>query len=420
MNVLVIGKGGREHAIVKALSFSQVVHELHCAPGNEGMKKEAFIHNIDVSNLDTLKTFVEQKRINLAVIGPENYLVDGMADSLRSWGVKVFGPSKEGARLEESKVFAKQFMLDANIPTARFEVVKNVDETVAAAKKFKPPYVFKADGLAAGKGVAICSTLKELKSVAVKCFEEKIFGASGEQALLEEFQPGYELSFLILTNGKEYQAMPLAQDHKALLDGGKGPNTGGMGVVAPLKIHVNLEKDIHEKILKPTIDHINKNSIDFRGVVFVGLMVTENGPIVIEYNVRFGDPETQTLLPLLDGDWGEVFLDIASGVVKPLTWKTQCISCVVLAAENYPASPVKGAKINGNLQLSSAFSYILHAGTKRNEVGDWVTNGGRVLNLIGLGATHEEALSQAYKLSEEVSWDGMQLRRDIGAGISKI
>jgi len=337
MNVLVIGKGGREHAIVKALSFSQSVSELHCAPGNEGMKKDAFIHALDLDNLDELKTFINQKRINLVVIGPENYLVSGLADHIRSWGIKVFGPSKEGARLEESKVFAKEFMQAANIPTAKFEVVNSVESTLSAAKNFKAPYVFKADGLAAGKGVSICQTLKELKAVAIKCFEDKVFGASGDKALLEEFQPGYELSFLIVTNGKEYQAMPLAQDHKALLEGGKGPNTGGMGVVAPLKIHVNLEKDIHEKILKPTVDHINKSSIDFRGVVFVGLMVTENGPIVIEYNVRFGDPETQTLLPLLDGDWGEVFSDIADGVVKPLSWKTQCISCVVLAAENYPA-----------------------------------------------------------------------------------
>ncbi len=420
MNVLVIGKGGREHAIVRALSFSQSVNEVHCAPGSDGMKKDSFVHDINVSNLDELQNFLKQKRINLVIIGPENFLVDGLADHIRSFGVDVFGPSKVGARLEASKVFAKQFMQEAGVPTSQFTAVSSVQQTIDAAAKFKAPFVFKADGLAAGKGVAICSTLKELKSVAEKCFEDKVFGDSGKLALLEEFQNGYELSFLILTNGKEYQAMPLAQDHKSLYDGGKGPNTGGMGVVAPIKIDVNLEKEIHEKILKPTVDHINKSGVEYHGVVFVGLMVTKDGPTVIEYNVRFGDPETQTLLPLLDGDWGEVFSDIAKGVVKPLSWKSQCVSCIVLAAENYPAQPVKGVKINGNIQASSAFSYILHAGTKKNEDGDWVTNGGRVINLIGMGSTHGESVGNAYKLCEEINWDGMQLRRDIGAGISKI
>ncbi len=420
VRVLVLGKGGREHAIVKALSFSQRVTEVHCAPGSEGMKKDSFIHNIDLNNLDELKTFVQSKSIDLVVIGPEEWLVKGLTDHLKSWGVKVFGPSQNGAHLEESKVFAKEFMAKAGVPTARFEVVKSVQETLSAAEKFSPPYVFKVDGLAAGKGVSICKNLDELKVAAKNSFETKIFGASGDSALLEEFQPGWELSFLILTNGKEYQALPLAQDHKALLEGGLGPNTGGMGVVTPIKINEELLSNIHNQILKPSVAQLEKESIDYCGVLFVGLMVTEEGPKVIEYNVRFGDPETQTILPLLDGDWGDVFYDISQGVVKPLAWKPQFVSCVVIAAENYPGTPVKGQLISEELNIGSAFSYLLHAGTKKDEKNRWVTNGGRVLNAIGVGASHEESLENAYQLVDRVKWQGAQVRRDIGNGIKKL
>ncbi len=415
MNVLVLGKGGREHALVRALSFSQKVAEVHCAPGSQGMLRDSFIHtNLNPLDFDALVKFVREKDIELVVVGPEAYLVEGVTDKLKKEGVKVFGPSKKGAALENSKIFAKQFMAAAGIPTSHFEVVSSVEQTLEAAKNFTPPYVFKVDGLAAGKGVAICKNLEELDQAAKDSFVNKKFGESGNQALLEQFQKGYEISFLILTNGKEYQAMPLAQDHKSLLEQGKGPNTGGMGVVAPLNIDIQLEKQIHETILKPTVTKLHQDKIDYKGVVFIGLMITEDGPKVIEYNVRFGDPETQTILPLLDGDWGEVLYDIASGQIKPLKWKNQHITCVVLAAENYPNSPVKDVVIEGSLSEEGPFNYILHAGTKQNDEGDWVTNGGRVLNLIGVGQDPHESISNAYAMTKTINWTGMQFRKDIG------
>lgn len=418
LRVLVLGQGGREHAIVKALRSSPTVAEVHCAPGNPGIAMETICHSLSLS--DTSQVLALQKRFayDLVVIGPEAALAQGISDELRAQGALVFGPSKEAAQLESSKVWAKKFMQEAGVPTAPFVVVSSVEETLQAAPQFTPPYVFKADGLAAGKGVFICKDKEELKQAAHSVFVEKSLGAAGAQALLEQFQPGYELSYLVLTNGKDYVSLPLAQDHKRLKENNQGPNTGGMGTIAPVMISEELHQAIHDKVLKPTVKHLKKRELLYRGVIFVGLMITDEGPSTLEYNVRFGDPETQVILPLLKGDWGQALLKISQGEVPSLQWHRLHAACVVLAAEGYPEKPVSGSPINGEITFESAGSYFLHAGTARQVPNTWMTAGGRVLNAIGIGNTREEAVKNAYYQAKKVSWRGLQHRLDIGANNS--
>lgn len=415
MRFLVLGSGGREHAIIRALKFSPSVTEVHAVPGSEGISQEAICHTVDLSDSKALETFVKRYQFDCVVVGPENYLVQGLADQLRSFGINVVGPSQIAAQLEGSKIFAKEFMVQSEVPTAAYEVVEDVSGTLKAAQKFAPPYVLKADGLAAGKGVFICATLPELKSAAEFLFEKKGLGQAGRKALLEEFQPGYELSYLILTNGSEAQALPIAQDHKRLSDGDQGPNTGGMGVIGPIAIEPSLRAEIESKIVQPTLRHLQRSGLLYRGVLYIGLMITPKGPTVIEFNVRFGDPECQVIMPLLEGDWGHVFAKLANGELTPLRWKSLQLACVVLAAPGYPDAPEKGVVIEGDLGYQSASSYFLHAGTAKNSGGEWVTNGGRVLNSVGMGSSLKEAVQAAYAQVKRVNWKGMRLRKDIGA-----
>lgn len=370
----------------------------------------------DATCVDFKQLRLSPDEFDCVVIGPEVPLAEGLADDLRQRGLSVFGPSGVAAQLEASKIFAKKFMEEAKVPTAKYTIVSSVEATLAAAGSTSPPYVLKADGLAAGKGVFICKTKDELRAAAHAIFVEKTLGAAGEQAMLEEFQPGYELSYLILTDGKTYQSLPLAQDHKRLLDGDEGPNTGGMGTVAPLQIAPDLHEQIHRDILRPTVALLEKRGMLFRGVVFLGLMMTEKGPMVLEYNVRFGDPETQVLLPLLDGDWADVFSEVAHGRVPSLQWKKQtAAACVVLAAEGYPDHPKKGVAIEGELKSSSLESYFLHAGTQKVGNQQLTVNGGRVLNAMGVGHDIKQALARAYAQAERAYWPGRQMRKDIGA-----
>lgn len=415
MKGLVIGQGGREHALVRALKRSPSISEVHALPGSDGIAQDAQCHAIDWRDFDAVAKVVEREAIDFVVVGPENPLVEGLTDFLRSRDIAVFGPGREAARLEGSKIFCKEFLLEAGIPTARSFVVSRVDETLAAAKNFAPPYVLKADGLAAGKGVFICKTLGELEAAAHSIFVERSLGAAGERALLEEFQPGYEISYLVLTNGESFEPLPLAQDHKRLSDGDEGPNTGGMGVVAPVAIDAKLRERIDREVIGPTIAHIKKRGFFYRGVLFVGLMITERGPSVLEFNTRFGDPETQAILPLLDGDWGRVLRDLSNGKLSSLRWTPLYSCCVVMAAAGYPDAPVKGSAIEGLNQTDDESSYFLHAGTKREGAGGWSTSGGRVLNAVGLGANMRAAIQGTYARIERVKWKGLQLRRDIGA-----
>ena len=419
MNVLLIGQGGREHALVKVLIESSLVDQVHVISGSDGIAQVVLCHDIDWRDEEKLLGVIERNGISLVVVGPEKPLVYGVADQLREKGILVFGPSKQAAQLEGSKIFAKEFMKKAECPTAPFKVVTKVEEVKAFYKEFTPPYVLKADGLAGGKGVVICQTPEELFKKAEDFFVNNRFGKAGQRALLEQFEEGWELSFHILTNGTSWEAIPLAQDHKRLGDGDKGPNTGGMGTVAPLKIEDSLHKKIQSQIIAPVLKEMKKNQMLYRGVLYIGLMITADGPKVIEFNCRFGDPEAQVMLPLLQGDWGEVLKSIATGEVLPLSWYSLHTACVVLAAPGYPDHPEKGLEISGDSLATTSSSYFLHAGTYRRQ-NQWFTNGGRVLNAIGIGSTKKEALDNAYKLANTVSWKGLQVRSDIGCSPTEL
>jgi phosphoribosylamine--glycine ligase len=414
MKILVIGSGGREHALCHSLQQSALVSELHAVPGSAGIGQIALCHDIDWHNTDSVVQLCLKSEINLVIIGPEDPLVFGLSDQLRDRGILVVGPSKEAAQLEGSKIFAKEFMRSAGVPTADYVTVTSVKEVMQSSSRFTPPYVLKADGLAAGKGVFICKDLTELENAAIDLFENKVLGNAGRQALLEQFYSGWELSYLILTNGSSWQALPLAQDHKRLQDQDQGPNTGGMGTIAPLKIADSLRHIIETEVINKTVAHLKNMNLVYRGILFIGIIVTENGPIVLEYNCRLGDPETQVILPLIDNDLAQVFQSLAKGQLETIKTKNRFATCVVLAAPGYPKNPEKNIPIEGDLSQSTSMSYFLHAGTKKDSTGQWLTSGGRVLNAIGLGSTCEEARTNAYNQAENARWMGLQKRKDIG------
>lgn len=408
MNTLVIGKGGREHAIVRALKKTS---DCYCFPGREGFDVQLF-QTSRVSTAEELIPEMKDKKIDLVVIGPEAELSQGWPDVFRSYNFSVFGPSQKASQLESSKIFAKEFMAKAHIPTAGYFVVQSVKETLEQVKHFSPPYVLKADGLAGGKGVFICPDERSLKENAKKIFEDKIFGKAGEKALLEEFQEGKELSVFILTNGEDYRALPLAQDYKKLYEGGKGLNTGGMGSTAPLYIDSKMWKGIEENVLKPTVRQIKKDHLFYRGVLYVGLIRTSQGVKVLEYNVRFGDPECQVLLPLLDMDVTKLFYDVAQGNLPDLKFNNLFSCCVVLSEKGYPENPEKGGLISLSLREDSDKAYFLHAGTKKSQQG-FIVDGGRVLNAIGIGSSGEQARDRAYELLNSFP-HSLYFRKDIG------
>jgi phosphoribosylamine--glycine ligase len=417
-SVLVVGQGAREHALVRALRASPEVGLIHVCPGSDGIGQEARCHE----GPPTPERLVQVARLviaDLVVIGPEVPLAAGAADALRQAGFQVFGPSRSMAQLEASKAFAKQFMLDAKVPTAKAIRVTSVAECLDAAAQFSPPFVLKADGLCAGKGVELCNDIESLKESAVSLFEQDRLGEAGRIALLEEFVPGYELSVLVLTNGTEWTTLPLAQDHKRLLDGDQGPNTGGMGTVAPIAIDEVLQKRIEDKVIRPSIAGLARLSQQspgavYRGVLFIGLMIAASGPKVLEYNVRFGDPETQVVLPLLDGDWYAVLAAIARGECPNLKWSKRSAACVVLAAKGYPDNPLEPESIGPlHINTPTPHSYVLHAGTRK--LGhDWWTNGGRVLNAVAVADRLDKALLRANNLAGQIKWPTALVRRDIG------
>ena len=422
MNVLVIGKGGREHALIRAFQNSSSVNHVYSFPSREGFGARALLEKEDsiVGALD-LVPILKQKDIHLIVIGPEKELVSGWSDTFREHGFEVFGPSQKASQLEGSKIFSKEFMERAKVPTAHYAIVQSVDEVMEKASQFSAPYVLKADGLAAGKGVFICADLKELKENSTQLFEKKVFGKAGEKALLEEFHKGYEISVLVLTNGKDYQALPLAQDFKKRDEGNRGLNTGGMGAIAPIKKDPKLWKTIEESIIKPTISQIQKEDLFYRGVLYIGLMISnEKGPQVLEYNVRFGDPECQILIPLIKKDAGILFSEVARGEISELDFYDQHYCCVVLAEKGYPQNPKKGiiipSQVHGKDLLKTSGkdnNYFLHCGTKK-EKDQWVVDGGRVLNAIGKGSSLKEAIKQAYDLVDQLPDLSLYYRKDIG------
>ena len=413
MKVLVIGSGCREHAIVKSLLGDQKTSAIYTLPERVSLKDTIDVSSSLLNDPRPLGDYLKKEGVELVVVGPEQPLVDGLADILRQKGIKVFGPCSKSSQLEGSKIFAKQFMKDHGIPTASYHIVSSVSETLQACENFFPPYVLKADGLAGGKGVFICHSRSELEEKSQFLFDKKALGLAGEKALLEDFQKGTELSVFVITDGKSYQFLPVARDYKRLYEGQKGPNTGGMGAVAPVSISLELLKEIEDKIVKPTLEGLKKQDCVYRGVLYLGLMIHNNFPKVLEYNVRFGDPEAQVLLPLLEGSWLDVFYKTATAQPISLKWKKMYSACVVLCAENYPEGPLKTVPIEGLIYYTKGHSWFVHGSLARQD-NQWFTKGGRVLNAVAIGNSQEEAVNRVYEHVKKISWLGMHYRKDIG------
>ncbi len=413
MHILVLGGGAREHALVRALKKSPKVKKLSCAHGNPGISLEATCYLTDPNDSRRVIELTNRIKPDLVVVGPEAPLAAGVSDALRNSHIAVFGPSQSAARLETSKVFSKEFMVRNNVPTARAVVCSSKEEMLEAAKQFKPPYVIKADGLAAGKGVRICENAEEFEKCAEDFFGKKILGGATSKVLVEEFADGEELSLMLLVADGAYGLLPVSQDHKRLMDKDEGPNTGGMGAFAPVKKWGKSLAKLEAEVIKPTLAGLAKENIAYRGLLYIGVMMTKARPLVLEYNVRFGDPEAQVLLPLLKGDWAEVFLDVAEGKIPKLNWSKDTAVCVVLSTAGYPEHPKKGVKIliDRDLLKTGEHQYLLHGATASYQ--GLYTNGGRALSAVGIARTTELARKRAYTLIKAVEFEGMHYRKDI-------
>lgn len=417
MKVLVVGSGGREHAICWKLLQSPKVDKLYCAPGNAGIGELAELVPIGAMEFDKLVDFAKSEGIDFTVVGMDDPLVGGIVDRFESEGLKVFGPKANAAIIEGSKAFSKELMKKYNIPTAGYETFDDYDKAVEYVKNGDFPVVLKADGLALGKGVLICNTLDEALEGLNTIMVDKKFGESGNKVVIEEFLTGQEMSVLSFCDGKTIVPMVSAQDHKRALDGDKGLNTGGMGTFSPSRVYTpELAKECMETIFKPTVDALNKEGRTFKGIIFFGLMLTPKGMKVIEYNARFGDPETQVVLPMLEGDLCEIFEAIYNHKLSEVKigWKSGYCSCVVMASGGYPLSYPKGIEMHGmddKGQVENAFVY--HAGTKYND-GKFLTNGGRVLGVTCNALTLQGALDKSYEAVSKISFEGAHFRKDIG------
>ena len=417
MKLLVVGGGGREHAIVDALSRSPQVERLWCAPGNAGMGARVECVNIVADNLRALQAFARDSKVDLTIVGPEAPLVDGIVDHFRQEGMAIVGPTRAAARLEGSKSFAKEFMRKYGIPTARYDVIPNLQKGTYQLQHWTGRSVVKADGLAAGKGVKVCETQAEAKEFLYQVMEKEIFGAAGSTVVIEECLEGEEATVMAFCDGKTLVPMPASQDHKRLEEGDKGPNTGGMGAYAPAPlITPALEKEIDATIFQPFLRGIAAERFDFRGIIYFGLMITAQGPKVLEFNVRFGDPETQVVLPLLESDLAEFLQSVATQTLakRAVRWKKKSALCVVLASGGYPGTFAKGKPIHGLPSEMMEEARVYHAGTSKAG-SETVTSGGRVLGVTGLGDTLEAARDKAYKAVQGISFEGMTYRKDIGA-----
>lgn len=416
MKVLVLGGGGREHAIAWRLRQSHSITQVFVAPGNPGCASVAeclpFVNTTPVG-------YVEAARrcgADLVVSGPEAPLVDGVGDLFEEAGIAFFGPSQAAARLEGSKIFAKQFMQRAGVPTARFSAADSFDEARAALDEFSYPLVAKADGLAAGKGVVICQDRTEAERTLQAMFAGQLVGAAGSRVVLEEYLTGEEVSFIGVSDGQRIISLEPSQDHKRILDNDEGPNTGGMGAYSDSRILTQEDRArIERTIMQRTIDQMREEGTPFRGFLYAGLMMTARGPMVLEYNVRLGDPETQALLHRMDGDFGALVRSAAEGRVdaRHLRFRPEPSVCVVLAAAGYPGKPRTGDEITGVEEAERRGAVVFHAGTKL-QGGRLVTAGGRILGVTSSGATLAEAIRRTYEACEAIRFEGMQYRRDIG------
>ena len=421
MRVLVIGSGGREHAFVKALGRSKVVEFIACAPGSDGIGREKGVECVDIFAHTDIKNYCLNNEINLVVVGPEQPLVDGLSDMLRAEKINVFGPSAAGAKLEASKDFTKRLCHDYHIPTAAYATFDNHEEALKYVRKKGVPIVIKADGLAAGKGVTVATTLLMAEKALLDCFDG-VFGDAGAKVVVEEFMEGEELSFFALCDGATATYFTSAQDHKRAFDNDKGPNTGGMGAFSPTPLmSAELEATIMRTIITPTIEALHKEYIPYHGVLFAGIMLTSQGPKLIEYNCRFGDPETQVMLERFEGDLGVLLMSCAQGKIDAdqIRFRDDAAVCVVMAASGYPGKYVKGTLIKNLDKAGEVYGVsILHAGTMLAG-DDWLARGGRVLNVVATGPGLRQTRYRAYEAVDLIDWPDGFCRKDIGGRAQK-
>lgn len=414
MKVLVIGSGGREHALLWKLSQSPSVTDVYVVPGNDGMSDVASL--IPIKGNDDIIDFARLMQVDLTVAGPETVLTEGLADEFEKRGMAFFGPSKAAARIEGSKGFAKALMKKYGIPTAAYETFDDEEKAIAYLKANNTyPIVIKADGLASGKGVIIAQSEEEAIDTVKDMLEGHTFSGAGRSVVIEEFMEGEEASMLCFCDGTNVVPMISAQDHKRIFDFDKGPNTGGMGAYAPAPVMTKeMCEEVNVRILRPIVAAMKKEGYPFKGCLYAGLMITSEGPKVVEFNCRFGDPETEAVLPLFDGDLARVMLDCVHGTLsdEAVVWKKACAVDVVLASEGYPASHSSGEVISGIEDAKKAGCLVFHAGTVKKN-GQYVVNGGRVLNVVALADTLAEAKAKAYEGVSRISWRGMQYRHDI-------
>lgn len=416
MKVLIIGSGGREHAIAYTLNKSSKVDEIYAIPGNPGIAKIATCHQGSVEDIDGILKFVEEYNIDFTVVGPEVPLCQGLVDVLESHGHKAFGPTKKAATLEGSKAFSKEFMAKHHIPTAAYQEVHSYNEALEALNSFDYPVVVKADGLAAGKGVVICENEDMAKQTLKEMMIEGSLDGAGNVVVLEEYLTGFECSLLCFTDGKTIVPMVSAKDHKQIYDNNEGPNTGGMGTVSPNPfLPEGMEEVFQKDILEPFMKGLQEDQIDYRGVVFIGLMIENNKAKVLEFNVRFGDPETQSILLRLDSDLFDIMYAVATKTLDSvdIKWKNECVACLVLASAGYPGHYEKSKVITGLDDVDDDI-IVFHAGTSFNEKGDIVTSGGRVLNICACGSSLQETRDKVYKAANIIDFDGKYYRKDIG------
>ena len=420
MNILILGSGGREHAFAYKLSQSKKINQLFVAPGNAGTNAMATNIAINPTDFEAVKKVVLEKNINMVVVGPEAPLVEGIHDFFLADEVlkliPVIGPKKDGATLEGSKDFSKQFMQKHNIPTAKYEsfTKETLQEGFSFLETLQAPYVLKADGLAAGKGVLILDSLEEAKKELAEMLTNEKFGEASSTVVIEEFLAGIELSVFVLTDGKNYKILPSAKDYKRIGEGDKGLNTGGMGAISPVPFaNEAYIKKVEERIVKPTVAGLQKDGIDYRGFIFIGLMNVNGEPFVIEYNVRMGDPETEAVLPRITSDLVDLFEGVANQNLSEKEFEVtdKIATTVMLVSGGYPEAYEKSKKISGFETVEN--SIVFHAGTK-NENGDVVTNGGRVMAITSLGDSIEEALETSYKNIDKITFEKMNYRKDIG------
>ena len=425
MKVLIVGSGGREHAIAWKVAQSKKVDKIYCAPGNAGISEVAECVPIGAMEFDKLVAFAKEKEIDLTVIGMDDPLVGGIVDVFEKEGLRVFGPRKNAAILEGSKAFSKDLMKKYNIPTAAYETFTDPEKALEYLETAKMPIVLKADGLALGKGVLICQTLEEAKEGVKTLMMDKKFGSAGDEIVIEEFMTGREVSVLSFVDGNIVKIMSSAQDHKRAKDGDQGLNTGGMGNFSPSPFYTREVDEFCKKyIYQPTVDAMKAEGRPFKGVIFFGLMLTPDGPKVLEYNARFGDPEAQVVLPRLENDIVDVFEACIDGTLDQVDLKfdnDRATVCVILASDGYPVEYKKGFPIEGLEKFKGKDDYyVFHSGTKFNENGQIVTNGGRVLGVTATGKDLKEARKKAYEATEWISFENKYMRHDIGKAIDDI